>query len=311
LNIVFFGTPEFAVTIADKLAERHKVLAAVTRPDKPVGRKRVITPPPVKAWAVERGIPVLQPKTLRSNEAHVELAELAADIFIVAAYGAILPENCLNIPPHGCVNAHASLLPKYRGASPIARAILDGESVTGVTIMRMDAGLDTGDMILKRGLNIEPDDDVETLTARLAACGAEAVLEAVSQIEAGEAVYTPQENCKATYAAKVSPEECAVSWADPANVILNKIRGLHPQPGAYTVLDGRRVKLLAAKPSENIPGRAPGSIEITKGGLIVTAGGGAVLLARVQPDGGKPMNAADFARGSRLSPDARFTDPEA
>jgi len=302
MRIVFMGTPHFAVPSLHALLEAgHDVLAVVTQPDKPVGRKRVLTPPPLKVAAVQRGLTVLQPERARDEAFLAQMRALAPDLVAYAAYGKILPPSFLEIPRHGCINVHASLLPKYRGAAPIQWAIINGETVTGVSIMRAEAGVDTGPVLLQREEPIRPDDTAGDLSARLARLGAEMLVEAVGLIESGRAVFIPQDESLATYAPMLKPEDAVLDWNQPAQSVRNRVRALNPKPGAVAVIQGREVKVWRASVVDGDPSAEPGTvIAVCKAGPAVQACGGAVLLEEVQPAGGKRMSGADLARGWRI-----------
>ncbi|MGQ9523325.1 MAG: methionyl-tRNA formyltransferase [Armatimonadota bacterium] len=302
MRIVFMGTPDFAVPSLDALLEAgHDVLAVVTQPDKPVGRRRVLTPPPLKTAALERGLPVLQPERAKDESFLAQMRALAPDLVAYAAYGKILPPSFLEIPKHGCINVHASLLPKYRGAAPIQWAIINGETVTGVSIMRAEVGLDTGPVLLQRELPIGPDETAGELSARLAQLGAEMLVEAVELIETGKAVYTPQDDSLATYAPTLKPEDAVLDWYQPAENVRNRVRALNPKPGAVTVVRGREVKVWKAQVVEGDHEAEPGTVvAVLREALVVQALDAGVLLEEVQPAGGKKMSGGDLARGWRI-----------
>ena len=297
------GTPEFAVPSLHALLDAgHEVLAVVTQPDKPVGRRQVLTPPPLKVAALERGLPVLQPERVKDEEFLAKIRRLAPELVAYAAYGKILPKSFLDIPPHGCLNVHASLLPKYRGAAPIQWALINGETVTGISIMRADEGLDTGPVLLQREEPIYPDDTAGTLSERLARLGAEALVEAVRLIELGRAVYTPQDDAQATYAPMLKPEHTVLNWSEPAEALRNRVRGLNPKPGAVASMGGREVKVWRAAVVEGDPNAEPGVlIALSREGPVVQTGRGALLLLEVQPAGGRRQSGAEFARGWRVA----------
>ena len=244
MRLIYMGTPEFAVPPLLALMEsNHEIVAVVTQPDKPVGRKKTLTPPPVKVAALERGIPVLQPNSARSAAFHGQVRELAPEAVGYAAYGKILPQAFLDLPPHGCLNVHASLLPKYRGAAPIQWAVMNGETVTGVSIMRAEAGLDTGPVLLRAEEPIRPDDTAGTLSERLSQLGARLLVEAMDAVEAETAVYTPQNDAEATHAPLLTVEVARMDWTRSAEGLRNQVRGLNPKPGAVTAYGGREVKV--------------------------------------------------------------------
>jgi methionyl-tRNA formyltransferase len=309
MNLIFMGTPEFAVPSLKKLIEAgHRVRAVFTQPDKPVGRKQVITPPPVKVFAASHNIPVHQLAKIKTPEARAEFEPLLkeADAVIVAAYGRILPQWMLNAPRLGCINVHSSLLPKYRGAAPINWAIARGETETGVTIMQMDAGLDTGPMLLQGKTRIGPDETAPELTARLAELGAELLAEALGKLERGELKPVPQNDAEASHAPMLSREDGQVNWSLTAREIYDRLRAFAPFPGCYTFLNGQRLELTKVAPEplgENAPHRdEPGTIsQVAKDSFVVVCGGGTALRVReVQPAGKRAMSVRDFLNGTKL-----------
>ena len=305
-RILFMGTPDFARSSLEALiAAGADIIGVLTQPDKPRGRKMELIPSPVKACALEHNIPVYQPNTLRDN-AFAELLEtLAPELIIVAAYGKILPENVLSYPRLGCINVHGSLLPKYRGAAPIQRAIIDGERETGVTIMYMAEGIDTGDMLAKVSCAIYPDDNFETLHDRLADLGAKLLCEVVEKLEDGSAVREKQDDLKSTYAAKITNDDCIVDFNDTAENIHNRIRGLSPFPLAVAEHDGRAVKLIASELYESeTEHRNPGEVLRCDGAgnrIIIACKKGAIALTALLPEGKKRMTAADYINGRRVA----------
>ena len=301
VRLIYMGTPEFAVPPLLALIEAgHAVVAVVTQPDKPVGRKRLLSPPPVKEAALERGIPVLQPTSARSAAFHEEVRALAPEVVGYAAYGKILPQAFLDIPPHGCLNVHASFLPKYRGAAPIQWAIMNGETVTGVSIMRAEAGLDTGPVLLAEEESIRPDDTAGTLMERLSHLGARLLVEAMRRVEAGEASYTPQDDAAATHAPLLTAEVAAMDWTRTAETLRNQVRGLNPKPGAVTRFRDREVKVWQAERRDE-SGEAGTVLRVEDAGPAVAAGQGALLLTEVQPSGSRRMSGGEFARGQRVT----------
>ncbi|MGA7381082.1 MAG: methionyl-tRNA formyltransferase [Terriglobales bacterium] len=298
LNLVFCGTPRFAVPTLEKLiASRFAVSAVVTQPDRPRGRGLELAPSPVKARAVELGLPVTQPEKIKNNREFQSLiSSLHPDAIIVVGYGRMIPQWMLDLPRHGNINLHASLLPKYRGAAPIQWAIARGESATGVTTMRIDSGLDTGDILLRKEIPIVPEDTAETLAPRLAARGAELMVETLRGLEAGEIHPRAQEHAKATLAPILKREDGRIDFHRTAQEICNRLRGFQPWPGAFTVFRGKNLQLWEAKP-------VPSQIELGK--LVVQgdrlfAGSGestALELLEVQPEGKKRMPARDFVHG--------------
>lgn len=297
MKIVFMGTPKFAVPSLEALTQAgHEVAAVFTRRDKPVGRKRILTAPPVKTLAMEKGIPVFQPDTLRGAETEEILRRIGPDVIVVAAYGKILPKNVLELPRFGCVNVHASLLPKYRGAAPIQQAILDGESVTGVTTMQMAEGLDTGDILLSEKTEIDPEETAEELTVRLSKIGAELIVRTLTELETGTITPTPQNDAESSYAAMLTKERSPIDWNRTAAQIHNQVRGLFPWPGACTLYEGKKLKIHRTRIAETAEGVA-GQILSGKAFKVVCGDGTALELLEVQPEGGKKMNGSDFLRG--------------
>lgn len=305
-KIVFMGTPEIAVTCLDRLVQGgFDVAAVVTRIDKPKGRRAILTPPPVKVCAEQNGIPVCQPRTLR-DEAFAEwLTAVDPDLILVVAFGMILPENVLAYPKYGCINVHASLLPKYRGAAPMQRAIMEGESETGVTVMYMDAGLDTGDMIFRRSTPITETDTLETIHDKLAEIGAELLADTVRKIENGEPLPREKQNGDlSTYAAKIEREDAKIDFTRPATELDRLIRALTPIPYAYfTRNDGATVKVLSARPAkgEGTPGTVLATSLDREGYIRVACGAGALDIVSLKPEGKGEMTAADYLRGRKLS----------
>lgn len=297
------GTPDFALASLKALCEAgENIVGVVTQTDKPKGRGYELTPPPVKVYAAERGLPVYQPKTLRSEEFDALLHEIDPDMIIVVAFGKILPENVINYPRLGCINVHGSLLPKYRGAAPMQRAIIDGERVTGITTMYMDAGLDTGDMILKREVTIGENDNFEDIHDALAECGAELLLETVNAIRDGSAPREKQNDSEMTYAAKIEKADCLIDFSKSATEVHNLIRGLSPIPLSFThTPDGKLLKVLKSRISSIKSDAEPGSVIALDGAITVKCGEGAVDILRVLPEGKGRMDSADFIRGRKIS----------
>jgi methionyl-tRNA formyltransferase len=301
LRIIFFGTPWFAVpTLASLLASRHQVVGVVTQPDRPRGRGQRVSDAPVKALAVERGLTVLQPDRLSRDEFSRSFAALDAELGVVAAYGKILPEWLLQMPRLGLINVHASLLPKYRGAAPVHRAILAGETETGVTIMRVVRALDAGPMLARVVRPIALDDTSDVVERDLAAMGAALVIRVVDDLAAGPVTEMPQDEALATYAPRLTKEEGQVDFHRPAMEIHNKIRGLRPWPAAYTFLNGGRLVLHQARLSERDPGRSEPGVCVSADGRAITVAAGdgrAVDLLQLQPEGRRVMSARDFLAG--------------
>ena len=305
MRAVFMGTPDFAVPSLTALASAHEVAAVVTAPDKKRNRME-LSPTPVAARAAELGLRVEKPDTLRDGAIAPLLAEVKPDVIVVAAYGKILPEYVLSAAKYGCVNVHGSLLPAYRGAAPMQRAVMDGVQKIGVTVMQMDAGLDTGDMLLKRAVALPPDADFEWVHDTLADLGAKALLEALDGLAAGTITPVAQDGALSTYAAKITKEECALDFTEPAAALHNKIRALSPVPLAYAFLGGRMIKIVRAAVSA--PASAPaGTVVSVDGGITVACGEGTLTLTELLPEGKRRMSAADFARGRGVAVGDRFT----
>src|SRR6059036_754571 len=307
MRVVFFGTPEFAVpSLEALLGEGFDVLAAVTQPDRPRGRSRSTPqPPPVKVAAEEEDVPVLQPERPTDPTFVARLRALAPDIGVVVAYGHILKPDLLAIPRQGMVNVHPSLLPELRGAAPIAWAIINGLEKTGVTIMQLDAGMDSGPILHQIPEDLPADITGGELSLHLAEVGAEALVEALARLAQGAIQPRPQDHARATYAPKVTRETARIDWTAPAERVARLIRGLDPKPGAWTELEGREVKLFGARVAEG--DGAPGEIRTTDDGLRITTGRGAVVVDEVQPAGRSRMPAADWIRGRGAREGQRLT----
>ena len=308
MRIIFMGTPDFAVGTLEALVNAgHEVVLAVTQPDKPQGRKQILIAPPVKQTAEKLGIPVYQPKRVREPEALALLRSYEPELIVVAAFGQILPKELLDMPQYGCINVHASLLPKYRGAAPIQWAILNGDAVTGVTIMRMDVGLDTGDMIAKAEVAITPQDTGGSLFDRLAETGAKLCVETIPSIVDGTAVYTPQDEQAATKVGQISKKDGLIDFTRSAAAIECQIRGLNPWPSAYTSLAGKTLKIWSAQESDRQTEAQPGTVVLVeKDRFGVQTGEGVLICTDVQLEGKKRMSAADFLRGNALTTGSRF-----
>lgn len=307
MKILFMGTPDFALFSLKKLVESgEEVVAVITQSDKPTGRGYILTPPPVKRWAVENGLPVYQPKTLKDEAFQTLLAQMDPDLIVVVAFGKLLPPSVIQYPKYGCINVHGSLLPEYRGAAPIQRAILDGKALTGITTMYMAEGLDTGDMLLKAEVPILPDDNFETMHDKLGIVGADLLMDTIRQLKAGTLVPQKQDDACSTYAPKIAKSDCLIDFRQEAAVVHNQIRGLSPCPLAFThTPDGKILKVLAARISDKsvsanaLPGQVIGTEE---NGFTVACGhGGALVLLTVLPEGKSRMTGSDFLRGRKLS----------
>ena len=299
MRVIFMGTPDFAVASLEKIIEAgHEVVLAVTQPDKPKGRGKAFAFPPVKECAVAHGIEVFQPKRIK-DDANVEyLKKYKPDIIIVAAFGQILPKRILDLPKYGCVNVHASLLPKYRGAAPIQWAVINGDEVTGVTTMRMDVGLDTGDMIAKREVKIAEDETGGSLFDKLAETGAQLCVDTMEMLEKGTASFTPQNNEESTHTRMITKELGNIDWTKSAVEIERLIRGLNPWPSAYTHLNDKTFKIWKAEVSEETGDYAPGCIvRAGKNELLVQTGEGMLSLKEVQLEGKRRMDTGSFLRG--------------
>ena len=349
MKIVFMGTPEFAVPSLRQLLARHDVVAVLTQPDRPAGRGHKLQMSPVKALALEAGVDVLQPETLRikkasspeplhvkntpfvedhgvpsnnSNQSHISaketreyLAKLDADIFVVVAYGLMLPKAVLDMPRYGCVNIHGSVLPKYRGASPIHAAIRHGETTTGITIMQMDTGIDTGDIILQRQLSIGPEERFTSLHDRMAELGGESILEALALIEAGAATRTPQDDAASSYAPMIQKSDGRIDWAWPTSQIINLTRAFDPWPGPFSPYKGETIKIWQVEKadlhdglSSCIESSPPGTVisaDPAKG-LLVRTGDGAAWVLELQAAGGKRMAVKDYLRGHSIGAGERL-----
>ncbi|OGI47833.1 MAG: methionyl-tRNA formyltransferase [Candidatus Muproteobacteria bacterium RBG_16_65_34] len=307
MNLVFAGTPAFVVPALEALIRAgHKILAVYTQPDRPAGRGRRLAAGPVKEFALAHGLEVRQPERLQGRAG--ELRALNPEAMIVIAYGVILPPDVLAVPKYGCLNVHASLLPRWRGAAPIARALEAGDTVTGVTVMQMDAGLDTGPMLLKAETPIRDTDTAQTLHDRLAEIGAQTLVAALEQLGRGALRPEPQNAAQAGYAKKLKKEEARIDWSAPAAVIHRKIRAFNPYPVACTAFNGRVLRLWEVGPLEPAPTRGtPGEIvRADAGGIRVRAGDAIVNVTRLQAEGAKALSAAEFLNGTRLAPGDRL-----
>ncbi len=303
MKLLFMGTPDFALSSLRALRNAgHEIAAVVTQPDKPKGRGHKMAHPPVYDYAVEHKIPVFQPPNLKRETFEEILKSIDPALIVVTAYGKILPEYVLCYPAYGCINVHASLLPKYRGAAPIQRCIMDGETQTGVTIMYMEKGLDTGDMILKAPVEILPDDTFETLHDKLAAAGEHALVTAVSQIEAGTAKREKQDHQMSSYAAMIDKETAKIDWSKNAFAICNLVRALYPAPKAQTSYQGKRLKIARAHMAKETSSKHPGTILVVNNEKILVACGKQSVLAvtELQMEGKRCMPVSEFLKGNLL-----------
>lgn len=312
LSIVFMGTPDFAVSSLRALLDAgYRVVAVVTQPDRPIGRKRELAPTPVKVEAMKHGIPVLQPERIRHLEAISEIAQYNPDLIVTAAYGQIVPKAILEMPRHGCINVHGSLLPKYRGGAPIQHAIMNGDPVTGVTIMYMAEGLDTGAMLSKVEVPIDDDDTSGTMFDKLSVAGAELLVRTLPDLISGRIQPQPQNDAEATYSPTIKREQERIDWSRSSLELFRQIRALHPRPGAYTTWNDDIFKIFAShKPTDftTLPaGYRPGTVlQVEDGGIEVQTGAGTLWLTVVQPAGKKAMDVASFRRGGHLLPGVVF-----
>lgn len=320
MRIVYFGTPAFAVPALERLLESpHEIVAVVTQPDRPRGRGQQVTEGPVKALAAARGVPVLQPERIKDSSFHDALRARAPDLGVVAAYGRILPDDLLTLPRLGLINIHASLLPRYRGAAPIHRAVINGDRQTGVSIMRIVRELDAGPVFAARTHTIGPDDTSVDVERDLAMLGADLLLDVIESMSRGQAVETPQDDKRATYAPKLTKEDGRLDWNEPAERIHDRVRGVHPWPHAYSFLKGarfviRRTTLKLEVDDRGVlrgtAGAHPGSILLAhRGDLIVSAGGGSALrILEIQPENKRAMSVAAFLAGHALRTNDRFEE---
>ena len=299
------GTPDFAIPTLKALYESgEEIVGVITQPDKPKGRGYVLTPPPVKVYAESVGLDVYQPNTLKDEAFADLLKKLSPDLAVVVAYGKILPKNVLDLPKFGCINVHGSLLPKYRGAAPMQRAIIDGEKVTGVTIMYMDVGLDTGDMLYRSELPILDDDNFESIHDKLSELGAKALLDTVELIKNGAVTREKQDDTLSTYAAKIEKADCLIDFSRSAEEIHDRIRGLSPIPLSFThTPDGKLLKIVASHviDKKKLTGKENGEVVSLDGEIAVSCGEGIIALTAVLPEGKGRMSAADFIRGRRIN----------
>lgn len=301
-KIIFMGTPDFSTKVLEMLIAEHNVIAVVTQPDRPVGRKRTLTPPPVKEVAVKHGLPVYQPEKLAQSEDLEKLIALDADLIVTAAFGQILPESLLNAPKLGAINVHASLLPKYRGGAPIHQAIIDGQKEMGISIMYMVKKLDAGDIISQRAIAIEDQDDVGSMHDKLSFLGADLLKETLPSIINGTNQRIEQNEDEATFASNISRDQEKIDWSQSAEAIYNQIRGLSPWPVAYTKMNDGNLKVYASRIEQGKTGEPGTIIETTKKAIIVATGSGdAIALTDIQVAGKKRMLTANYLSGVQTS----------
>ena len=298
MRIVFMGTPDFAVPTLERLIEKHEVVGVFTQPDKPKGRHMTLTPSDVKVCATNHNIPVFQPESLKHGEAMPILEDLKPDVIVVAAYGQILKSDVLDFPKYGCINAHGSILPKYRGAAPIQRAVIDGEAESGVTSMQMGEGLDTGDMLITKKVTIGEKETAGELFDRLAALAADVIEETLDNIES--IVPQKQDDSLSTYAKMLSRDDCPIDWSKDAQTIHNQIRGLNPWPTATTTNNSVIFKVHMSHLTGKETDKTPGTITVDNGRLFVATGDKELEIIEIQPQGGKRMPVADYLRGHTL-----------
>ena len=302
MRIVFMGTPEYSVKTLDALIKAgHEVVGVYAQPDKPVGRKKILTPPPVKVYANENNIPVFQPNTLKDDAVFSELKALNPELIVVVAYGKLLPENVLNLPKYGCINGHASILPNYRGASPIQWCIVQGETETGITIMYMDKGMDTGDIIEIERVKIGDDETADELFERLSFISADLTVRTIEKILNGTAKRTPQCEQDASYAPILTKDMVQMDFTKTAKQLKCLVRGFYSWPCAYFYLDGKRVKVIKAEVADISSSSEAGTVISSDGELLIACGENSVLsLLEVQPEGSKPMNISVMLNGRKI-----------
>lgn len=308
MKIIFAGTPQFAAHALEALiTEGHEIALALTQPDRPAGRGMKLNASAVKLLAQKHKITLLQPRSLKQSEIHEQLNKVCADIMIVAAYGLILPSIILNTPHLGCINIHASLLPHWRGAAPIQRAILAGEQETGITIMQMDQGLDTGDILLQRSIPILHSDNTNTLYDKLSILGANCIVETLNLLKDKKIVAVPQTEKNVSYAPKLEKGEAKINWQLSAEKINYAVRAFNPYPGAYSAIHGFSLKIFQARPIADTTGNPGEILSIGQEGIVVSCGKGSLILEIVQKPGGKKLSAAEFLAGHSLKPGNYFT----
>lgn len=300
MRIIFAGTPDFAAHALMALVAEHEIILVLTQPDRPAGRGMQLTASPVKQLALQKNLPVLQPQSLKDPAIQLALNAAGADVMVVAAYGLILPQAVLSMPRFGCINIHASLLPRWRGAAPIQRAILAGDKLSGITIMQMDAGLDTGPSLLQQSIPLTPHETAQTLHDKLARLGAEMIVQVIMQLAQGELAAVPQPTQGATYAAKLDKSEAALDWTKTAPELDRAVRAYNPFPGAYTQFEHAPLKIWKARPAVDCNGAAGEILSTQENGILVACGSGALLIQQLQKPGGKRLTAAQFIAGNSL-----------
>ena len=307
-RILFMGTPDFAVPVLKSLvAGPDEVVAVVTQPDREKGRGKRLSPPPVKTAALQAGLPVLQPTKIKTQEFRDNLAAFRPDLAVVVAYGRILPPSLLELPPLGCINVHGSLLPKYRGAAPIQWAVIKGETEVGVTVMRMDEGMDTGDILLPASLTAVPGETAGSLFVKLADLGAQTLLKALDLLRQDALTPVPQDQSRATLAPMLNKEDGLMDWSRPAAELHCRIRGLDPWPTAYSFLEGKRFRFFVPEVIPDSSGAPPGTLlEASRKGLLIATGQQAILVREIQPEGGKRMTVEAYICGHPLAPGLSF-----
>ena len=302
LKIVFMGTPDFAVPCLKTLNENYEVIAVITQPDRPKGRGQKLTPSPIKEYALEHNLTVLQPEKIKTSETEEQLKKLAPDLIVVVAFGQILSKAILEIPQLGCINVHASLLPKYRGAAPIHWSIINGETKTGITTMYMDVGLDTGDMILKEEVSISAKMNTGELHDTLMNIGAKTLLQTIKQIAEGSVVRNKQNDAEASYAPLLTKELERINWLLPAQEIYNLVRGLNPWPVAFSIFKGKKLKIWQTKVIDNVTiGEIGTVLSLTETGFTVQTGKGILEILELQPESKRKMTAKDFVCGNQIA----------
>ncbi len=301
MKIIYMGTPDFAVPCLERLIKNgYDVCLAVTQPDKAQGRKMILTPPPVKITAEKYGVEVYQPVTLKSDESYEKLKSYNPDFIVVAAYGKILPKRILDIPKYACINVHGSLLPKYRGAAPIQRAVIDGMKTSGVTTMLMGEGLDTGGMLLKYETEIGENETAGELFDRLAEASPDLLIKTLEDFASSKIVPEKQDESKATYASMLSKDEALIDWNEPSDIIHNKIRGMSPWPVAFTYYDGKKLKIYQSEKTDKSTSTFPGTVTADKNSIYVSCSDGKLLkILSLQAEGAKRLDAKQFSAGHR------------